>query len=213
LINEGLIDYEERNYRNSWVPLHEAAFYNSAACIRVLLDSGAPLRPRTDQGKTPVQLAEEGQCAESILLLRQHQTPSAKSSLTDWFHDQLYFGRFAAKKLIESVKTDTSNGVFVVRYSSQNLKNYALTLYHEKEFFNFEIIRLNETSFYIDDGPYFDSLEHLIDHYCRIRDGLPTVLMYSVNQAKALVPSRVQPFANSRTNRKTQGTFTLTCCV
>ncbi|CAF4948619.1 unnamed protein product, partial [Rotaria socialis] len=26
LINEGLVNCEERNYKNCWVPLHEAAF-------------------------------------------------------------------------------------------------------------------------------------------------------------------------------------------
>ncbi|CAF1009570.1 unnamed protein product [Adineta ricciae] len=202
LIKEGLADYEERNYKNSWVPLHEAAFHDSVDCIQVLLDCGAPLRPRTDQGKTPLQIAEEGQCTDSIALLRQYKTPPAKSSRSDWFHDQLYFERFAAKKLIESVNTDSSNGLFVVRYSSQNLKNYALTLYYEKEFYNFEIICQNENSFYIDDGPYFESLEHLIDHYCRIPDGLPTVLTCSVNQAKEIVPSRVQSFTKSQTNHK-----------
>ncbi|UJR08250.1 hypothetical protein I4U23_012523 [Adineta vaga] len=203
LIKEGLIDYEERNYKNSWVPLHEAAFHNSVDSIQVLLDCGAPLRPRTDQGKTPLQLAEEGQCTESILLLRQYKTPPAKSSRLDWFHDQLYFDRFAAKQLIESIKTDSSNGMFVVRFSSQNLKNYALTLYYEKEFYNFEIICLDETSFYIDDGPYFESLEHLIDHYCRIPDGLPTILTCSINQVKEIIPSCVQSFIKSQTNRNT----------
>ncbi len=89
--------------------------------------------------------------------------------------------------------------MFVVRYSSKCLKNYALTLYHDKEYFNFEIVRLDETTFYIDDGPYFDSLEHLIDHYCRIPDGLPTTLIRSINQFKEIIQSRVQPFVNNKT--------------
>jgi tyrosine-protein kinase len=97
--------------------------------------------------------------------------------------------------------------MFVVRHSSKNLKNYALTLYNDKEVFNFEIIRLNETTFYIDDGPYFDSLEHLIDHYCRIPDGLPTTLTCSINKFKEVVKSRVQPFTTSYTNKTTIGKF------
>ncbi|CAF4380235.1 unnamed protein product, partial [Adineta steineri] len=74
--------------------------------------------------------------------------------------------------------------------------------YNKNEFFNFEIICLNETTFYIDDGPYFDSLEHLIDHYCRIPDGLPITLTCSVNQSGQLVSNPLQPLINSSTNNK-----------
>ncbi|UJR38014.1 hypothetical protein I4U23_030696 [Adineta vaga] len=92
--------------------------------------------------------------------------------------------------------------MFVVRHSSKNPKNYALTLYNEGEFFNYEIIRLSDTTFYIDDGPYFDSLDHLIDHYCRIPDGLPTTLTCSVNRFGQVLNSRVQPFSLSSINQK-----------
>ena len=128
---------------------------------------------------------------ESLLVLKQYNTPPAKSSRIDWFHEQSKFDRLAAKQLIESIGDKRLNGMFVVRYSSKNIKNYALTLYYEKEFFNFEIARLNETTFYIDDGPYFESLEHLIDHYCRIPDGLPTILTCSINQFKNIIQSRI----------------------
>ena len=205
LINEGLADYEERNYSNCWVPLHEAAYYNSAACIRVLLDYGAPIRARTDHGKIPLQIADEMKCEESSTILRTYQTPSAKSSRLDWFHDQPKFDRIAAKQLIESIRDTPKNGMFLVRYSSKNVQNYALTLTYEKDFYNFEIVRLNQTTFYIDDGPYFDTLEHLIDHYCRIADGLPTTLTCSVNQFKEIIPSRVQPFIAPYTNTKMKG--------
>jgi len=99
--------------------------------------------------------------------------------------------------------------MFVVRYSSKNLKNYALTLYNDKEIFNFEIIHLNETTFYIDDGPYFDSLEHLIDHYYRISDGLPTPLTCSINQFNEIVQNRVQPLRTSDINKKIKGKYYL----
>ncbi|CAF0872183.1 unnamed protein product [Rotaria sordida] len=199
LIHEGLADYEERNYINDWVPLHEAAFYNSAACIQILLDCGAPLRPRTDHGKTPLEIAEEVKSDESIIILRQYKTPPAKSCRLDWLHDQLNFDRLVAKQFLESIPNGFTNGMFLVRRSSTNLNNYALTLYYDNEFFNFEIVYLNETTFYIDDGPFFDSLEHLIDHYCRIPDGLPTTLTCSVNRSKEIIPSRIQPCTNNQT--------------
>ncbi|CAF2024270.1 unnamed protein product [Rotaria magnacalcarata] len=204
LINEGQVDYEERNYKNRWVPLHEAAFYNSAACVQILLDCGAPLRPRTDQGKTPLELAEESKSDASINILRQYKTPPAKSSRLDWLHDQSNFDRLSAKQLMESSIDKPTNGMFIVRRSSANLNNYALTLFYDNDFFNFEIIHPNETTFYIDDGPFFDSLEHLVDHYCRIPDGLPTTLMCSVNRSKEIVLSRIQPFIASHMNNQTK---------
>jgi tyrosine-protein kinase len=187
------------------VPLHDAAFYNSAACIQVLLDCGAPLRPRTAQGKTPLQIAEEVKSDEAIFILRQHKVLPAKSLRIDWLHDQSKFDRIAAKQLMESVKTGPVNGMFTVRHSSNSPMNYALTLYKDNDVFNFEIVCLNESTYYIDDGPYMDSLEHLIDHYCRIPDGLPTTLTCSINQSREVVRSRVQPFITSHTNNKIRG--------
>lgn len=179
--------------------MHEAAYHNSAACVQILLDCGAPLRPRTDQGKTPVELAEEVKSEDSLALLREYQVPSAQSRRIDWLHDETSFDRIAAKQLIESIKNGPRNGMFVVRRSSKNPKNYALTLFNENDFFNYEIIRLNETTFYIDDGPYFDSLEHLVDHYCRIPDGLPITLKSSINRLGQIVHTRTQLTSGSTT--------------
>ena len=142
---------------------------------------------------------------ESISLLREYKVPPAESRRIDWLHDQSTFDRLAAKQLIESVKNGPRNGMFVARHSSKNAKNYALTLYNDNEFFNYEIIHLNDTTYYIDDGPYFESLDHLIDHYCRIPDGLPTTLICSLNRFGLVVNSRVQPFSLSSVNNKLKG--------
>ena len=34
--------------------------------------------------------------------------------------------------------------------------------------------------FFIDDGPYLDSLEYVIEHYSLMSDGLPTTLQFPV---------------------------------
>ncbi|CAF0843016.1 unnamed protein product [Didymodactylos carnosus] len=192
LINEGNADYEERNYINNWVPLHEAAYHNSAACCHALLENGAPLRARTSYGKTPLEIAEEEKSDDCVQILRDYKPLPAVSRKSDWLHET-NLDRLTAKTLLES--KGSKNGMFVVRLSSKNPKNYALSLYNEKEFFNYEIIKLNDTTYYIDDGPYFDCIEHLIDHYCRIPDGLPTTLLSSINRLGQIVPSRVQPLA------------------
>ena len=62
------------------------------------------------------------------------------------------------------------------------------------EFFNYEICIRDETNpmmsdlmplkyFYIDDGPYFRTLSHLIEHYTKYEDGLPGVLKRNVEPA------------------------------
>lgn len=37
-----------------------------------------------------------------------------------------------------------------------------------------------EKFYFIDDGPYLESLDHVIDHYSRMADGLPTNLTCAV---------------------------------
>jgi hypothetical protein len=40
--------------------------------------------------------------------------------------------------------------------------------------------------YFIDDGPYLDSLEHVVDHYTRWKDGLPSTLHVPVRPTKTL---------------------------
>ena len=37
---------------------------------------------------------------------------------------------------------------------------------------------------YMDAGPYFDSLEHLIEHYARFKDGMKCQLVGSINNSE-----------------------------
>ncbi len=41
-------------------------------------------------------------------------------------------------------------------------------------------MRLQDLFYYIDDGPYLHSMEHLIEHYMTIPDGLPCILQTPV---------------------------------
>lgn len=46
--------------------------------------------------------------------------------------------------------------------------------------------------YFIDDGPLFDSLPAVIDHYMLFQDGLPTILRHPVNTSgKKINPSKV----------------------
>jgi len=37
------------------------------------------------------------------------------------------------------------------------------------------------TTYFIDDGPLLQSLEHLVEYYCILADGLVTTLQYAVS--------------------------------
>lgn len=57
------------------------------------------------------------------------------------------------------------------------------------EFFNYEICIKDQQQaniinkyYFIDDGPFFRSLCHLIEHYSRYEDGLPGLLVRPISQ-------------------------------
>lgn len=62
----------------------------------------------------------------------------------------------------------------MVRWSERNNAT-VLTLLNETVFFNY-IIQQQGKYLFIDDGPYLESLEHIIEYYSFISDGLPTTL-------------------------------------
>ncbi len=90
-------------------------------------------------------------------------------------------------------------GIYLVRCTQRNDKILVLSMIWNNEFFNYEICVANRSSqdsletnisntnnnnnnngllfpdgerfFYIDDGPYFRKLSHLIDHYSKYEDG------------------------------------------
>ncbi len=60
---------------------------------------------------------------------------------------------------------------------------YGITMYFQSDLW-----------YFIDDGPLFDSLPAVIDHYMLFQDGLPTLLRYPVNSRgqKVYPPRKVQ---------------------
>ena len=94
--------------------------------------------------------------------------------------------------------------MFLVRRTQRDENILVLSLTWSGEFFNYEICirelpqfanHLTHTStqtkyFFIDDGPYFKSLEHLVEHYTKYEDGLPGLL--------------TRPIANANTNTTQQ---------
>lgn len=63
---------------------------------------------------------------------------------------------------------------------------------HNEEFFNYEICSKEKSNiryYFIDDGPYFRSLAHLVEHYSKYEDGLPGILTRPVAPNVDIMPS------------------------
>ncbi|GBO14590.1 hypothetical protein AVEN_215189-1, partial [Araneus ventricosus] len=69
--------------------------------------------------------------------------------------------------------------MFLVRRSTRRKDIYVLSVVHNAHTYNYEI-QCKDKFYFIDDGPYLESLEHIIDYYSRMADGLPTNLLYAV---------------------------------
>lgn len=71
------------------------------------------------------------------------------------------------------------------------------------EFFNYEIcvrepspaLSAQQRYFYIDDGPYFRNLSHLVEHYSKYEDGLPGLLLKVIRPNSVLLPPSAGPAA------------------
>lgn len=141
----------------------------------VLLKSNSPCNPRSNYNETPLDLAIKNNHTDCITLLKNYIPPNPSSSESDWFHENI--NREETVQLLRS--HGFKDGMFLVRRSTRKKDIYVLSLVHNSHPFNFEIQR-KDTFYFIDDGPYLESLCHVIDHYSRMADGLPTNLIYAV---------------------------------
>ncbi|KAH8372808.1 hypothetical protein KR009_005169 [Drosophila setifemur] len=198
-----------RNIENGYVPLHEAAKHGNLDAVQELLLAEAPPLPRTTSGEFPFDLAKEaGQTAVEEFLLN-YKLPPANTKREHWFHGTLtrdeavsILMQHAKEMLAKQPQIDTS-GSFLVRYSeSAAASGLVLTLLSDQMVKNFRIsqadlyqngIKLQSGGskfLYIDDGPYWPSLDHLIAHFMRFSYGLPASLKYPVPpRPKPEVPS------------------------
>ncbi|XP_016947272.1 tyrosine-protein kinase Shark [Drosophila biarmipes] len=198
-----------RNIENGYVPLHEAAKHGNLDAVQELLLAEAPPLPRTSSGEFPFDLAKEaGQTAVEEFLLNYKLTP-ANTTREQWYHGTLtrdeavaILQNYARGLLAKEPGIDTS-GCFLVRYSeSPAASGLVLTLLSDQVVKNFRIsqadlyqngVKLQSGGskfLYIDDGPYWPSLEHLIAHFMRFSYGLPVSLKFPVPpQPKPEVPS------------------------
>ncbi|KAG8228527.1 hypothetical protein J437_LFUL008984 [Ladona fulva] len=112
-----------------------------------------------------------------------YKPPAAKSSRKEWYHGAIDRSR-AVQLLRESEKQMGGDepgaaGIFLVRWSDRQGGGYVLTMLHAGQPYHF-LIRKKDKYYFIDDGPYLESLEHVIGHYSLLSDGLPALLGHPV---------------------------------
>ncbi|BES94375.1 SH2 domain [Nesidiocoris tenuis] len=202
ILVKGGANVQIRNSNTGLVPLHEAARFGHKEIIEMLLAAGAPSRPRTIADETPQLLAEENGYFQIAELLKNYVPAPFRSTKDDWYHGTL--SRDEAVKLLNA--SGNSDGCFLVRYSGKE-HAYILTLTFSNKPYHFPIHEINGY-YVIDDGPYLDSLEHVVEHYSTLSDGLPTTLHNPVKpRPKPPVPnfhpSRT-PLTNTLPSRKKQ---------
>ncbi|XP_046384300.1 tyrosine-protein kinase Shark isoform X2 [Ischnura elegans] len=198
LVQMGGANVQVRNTETGWVPLHEAAYRGHVEVVRALLALDAPAHPRTPGGvdKTPADLAAEGGFTECEEILRNYKPPAAKSSRKEWYHGSIIRNQ-AVEILQESEKelgedVDDMVGIFLVRWSDRKGGGYVLTMLHAGKPYHFQI-RKKDKFYFIDDGPYLESLEHVISHYSILSDGLPAILGRPVAPKKEATPPPLPP--------------------
>ncbi|XP_063220076.1 tyrosine-protein kinase Shark-like [Bacillus rossius redtenbacheri] len=184
LVQIGFANIQARNSETGWVPLHEAASRGHKDVVNVLLSLNAPANPRTSANEIPADLALRNGHFECAQILQNYKSPTPKTFKKDWYHGTL--DRNEAVMLLKP--HEDKDGAFLVRYSDRRGGMYVLTTVHARQYYHFHINTKDEF-YFIDNGPYLDSLEHVIEHYSSMADGLPTLLQVPVKpQPKPPVP-------------------------
>lgn len=164
-----------RNSSTGWVALHEASSRGHKDIVSLLLSMNAPSRPRTFNDLLPADLAHSNGHTEVERMLNEF-IPLAPSSRKDqWYHGKL--DRHEATGIL---KTKDIDGCFLVRMNRQS--GYVLSMMCTHQCYHFQI-QDRDKYYFIDNGPYLDSLEHLIQHYTLFPDGLPNKLEVPVSPA------------------------------
>ncbi|XP_055373140.1 tyrosine-protein kinase Shark [Condylostylus longicornis] len=184
-----------RNITTGYVPLHDAAKSGNLEIVKLLLELDAAHLARTSSGEFPLDLAIEAGHHDVINLLKNYIPKPPNTNKDHWYHGTLSrdeavlllneFAEECRKRPKENNCSDSNDkndpsGLFLIRFS--NRTGYVLTLLADNEVRNFKIQQYfsHTHHFYIDEGPYLPSLEHLVQHYSTYSDGLPVNLRLPV---------------------------------
>lgn len=228
LVNANKALLHARNNETGLVALHEAAKVGNFEIVKFILANKAAIKPRTCEGLFPSDFARDGghfAVADYI----DNFLPQSNTFSHKWHHGTL--DREGARTLLlqkrnelyEKFKedypegenlyvndskeiNDLISGLFLVRSSERNKGADVITILHDddelKNIRNYVIHKLGKYV-YIDDGPMFPSLEHLINYYMTFADGLPVKLTRIVDP----IPKPPVPMPTLTRNKKKQRSF------
>ncbi len=195
LLQVGRANPTLRNHITNWTPLHEAAWKGSGECVTALLRGGSPLRPRTAKNETPADLARANGKLELARRLEEMEDLPAVSTEEDWLHEGV-----TREQAIHLLTKDGDNrnydGTFLVRRSRKGRNIFVLSLLCDNKTCHFEIIKQG-IYYFIGLGPYLSTLAHIVHHYSRFADGLPTRLSRPVRPTPPRLPpsrDRMKPY-------------------
>ncbi|KAJ8310251.1 hypothetical protein KUTeg_012116 [Tegillarca granosa] len=182
--------------------LHDCCRYGFEAVAQLLIEHNADVHVKDKQGLTPLQRA----CAANqsdmipILIKKGKANAQTRSPKTGWvaMHDAAMRGNkeciqalleFHTPKMprAEDGSTPLDLASRYGRYDCIQLlspQNSVTALTKKADWFHPDLDRKDYKDclvHFIDDGPYFESLESLIEHYSRQADGLSTKLLVSVS--------------------------------
>ncbi|CAG0896849.1 unnamed protein product [Cyprideis torosa] len=165
-------DENKGGLMNGWVPLHEAAHVGNREVLKLLLRHRAPAKPRTLDEELPSDLAEKAGYTTCARILDSHVPFPVTTSAKDWFHPTTT--RAEAESILGNNRED---GCFLIRWSSDGPKSpskpFVLCLWAQGSVRKFHLqYRPDSDVHFIDYGPLFPSLEHLVEHYMAWADGL-----------------------------------------
>ncbi|XP_031568891.1 tyrosine-protein kinase HTK16-like [Actinia tenebrosa] len=176
LVQQGRANIQDRCTNTGCVALHEAASRGYTDCCQTLIELGAPLHPRTAEGDTPRDLALRHGYVQIADMIDNYPLPPPKTSACLWLHEHL--DRKGSLDLFQ--KWGMKDGQFIIRLSTRDHGYYVLSLVLSKLVYHYQIKSRSDRWFYIDDGPLFETLPHVIDHYSKYADGLPVLLQFSI---------------------------------
>ena len=114
---------------------------------------------RTPKNETPSDLARANGHHDIALLIDSFPVQKPQSRIVDWYHPTI--NRKQALDLFR--EHGNVNGTYLIRNGKVERK-FVLSLVFEMKTYHFEIEKQG-IYFFLDQGPYMHSLEHLVDHY------------------------------------------------
>eukprot|EP00045_Choanoeca_perplexa_P016901 m.234837 g.234837 ORF g.234837 m.234837 type:complete len:685 (+) comp17392_c0_seq4:199-2253(+) len=104
-------------------------------------------------------------------------------------YEQHYFhGRLARVDAEQALAKSRTNGLYLIRTSSSG-DGYSLSMFFSAEVMHFQVRSQGECWFSIDDGPLYEGLDGIINHYTTLSDGLPVPLTKPLPTGKRPKPT------------------------